>query len=409
MSKPNGINPRLIILALICLLLASSLTGCVPQAPYEQMIAAMKKANNLEYQEYVCKASMSLQSDDPEAQQMIEILSEVSYEFNMKLDKKEHRYYLAFDLLYKGENCGNLDLYCDMEKITVQSVFLGPKTFVLTWNDLQRLIQVYFGLQIQVSDYLPLLFETDEKAWEQVETALYDFYADYFRDKVTAGNQRVKLSVIEDGQEKNLTCKELLLQMDSDDFSQEEASRLLQGIFGNATVRSLIKDKITEFITIAKNNGDLATWPLTEEELIAFRDIIDSKIDYVLDLMTTSALQNESSSLSSVYDLNGKIRIDQQGLWRNMVTDQTMKYTNAETGETFQYKMTIEQNLVNPGQVPAFPDLLPEKTINIGQTSALDWETLTEDITVNFLTQVMFNPLFQDLARLSTEATDSGN
>ena len=117
--------------------------------------------------------------------------------------------------------------------------------------------------------------------------AFYDFYADYYQDKITAGDKQVKLAVIENDQEKTITCKELLLQMDSAAFSPEEISRLLQGIFGNPAVRTLIKDKITQFITIAKNNGDLATWPITEEDLIAFRDNIDDQIDHFLTQMVT--------------------------------------------------------------------------------------------------------------------------
>jgi hypothetical protein len=153
-------------------MLVTSLTGCVPKAPHEQMIAAMKKVNDLEYQELAAKASIILQSDNPENQKLYELINELSYEIILKLDKKDHRYFFGFNLLYKGVNCGNLALYCDMEKITAQSVFLGQRTFYFEWRDLQRLAQDFFDLQFQINDYLPLLFETDEKTWEQVEMAV---------------------------------------------------------------------------------------------------------------------------------------------------------------------------------------------------------------------------------------------
>lgn len=404
MSKLTGINPKLTVLVIIGLLLAAALTGCVPRAPHEQLVAAIKKVNDLEYQEMAAKASMSLQSDNAENQKIYELISKISFEVVLKLDKKDHRYFLAFDLLYKGVNCGNLALYCDTEKITAQSVFFGPKTFCFEWKDLQRLAQDYLGLQVQITDYLPLLFETDQKTRKQVEKALYDFYADYFRDKITAGNKRVELSVIENDQEKSITCQELIMQMDNDDFSPEEIGRFLQGILGNSAVRSLIKEKITQFITIAKNNGDLATWPVTEEELIAFRDNIDTQIDHFQALLASTAVQAGTAAVETSFtEMNGKIRIDKKGLWRNMLTTQTMAYTVPYTGEKIEYKMTIEQNLVNPGQKPAFPEYLPGEVINVGQTSSVEWEAIAEEISTNIFTQLLFNPLFQDIAQLGQE------
>lgn len=418
MAKPTGINPKLTIpyktakkrgllininlVTIICLVLVASLTGCVPKAPHEQMIAALKKVNDLEYQELATKVSMGLQSDNAENQRIYQVISQISYELTTKFDKKDRRFLFDCNLLYKGENCGNLALYCDMEKITVQSVFLGPKSFYFEWKDLQKLAQDYFDLQIQITDYLPLLFETDEKTREQVEMAIFDFYTDYFRDKITVSKERVKLSVIENNQEKNITCKELVHHMDNDDFSPEEVSRLLQGIFGNPAIRTLIKDKITQFITIAKNNGDLATWPVSEEQLIAFRDNIDAQIDHFLTLMVTGMVQTGTKIPPTSFG-EIKIRIDQKGLWRNMITNQTMEITDPNTGELIQYKMMIEQNLINPGQVPTFPDFLPTEAINVGQISAAEWEVLVEEISVNLSTQVMLNPLFQDIIQLSTE------
>ena len=101
--------------------------------------------------------------------------------------------------------------------------------------------------------------------------------------------------------------------MDSAAFSPEEMSRLLQGIFGNPAVRTLIKDKITQFITIAKNNGDLATWPITEEDLIAFRDNIDDQIDHFLtQIVTVLADTPTTTSPTSFTRMDGKILIDQK-------------------------------------------------------------------------------------------------
>lgn len=420
MNKPAGVNPKrtvtmnitekkvtllkLALVAIILLLLATAMTGCVPKAPYEHWVAALKKVNDLDYQEFVAKASMHFQTDDPEVQKIFQILNQVSFELTMKLDKEDHRLLFAFNLLYKGLDCGNLVLYCDLEKIVAKSVFLGPRSFCFEWKDLQPLVQNYFDVQFQITDYFPLLLETDEKTWEQVELAIYDFYAEYYRDKITAGDKQVKLAVIENDQEKTITCKELVLQMGNDDFSPEEISRLLQGFFAKPAIRTLIKEKITQFITIAKNNGDLATWPLTEEELIAFCDHADDQIDHFLAETVTAIVQAVmATSPTSLTEMEGKIYIDQKGLWRNMLTDQTKYFTDPYTGEVSQFTMRIEQKLNNPGQKPTFPEFLPWATINVGQTSAEEWATLGQEIYLSLFAQIMVNPLFQDIMQLSTE------
>ncbi len=420
MNKPTGVKPertalknttkkrgalsKFTLVAIVCLLLVTTLTGCVPKAPHEHYIAALKKVNDLEYLDYVAKASMRIEADNPENQALVQIFNQVSFEATLKLDKEDRRIFFDYNLLYKGVNCGNLTLYCDLEKISAQSVFLGPRIFYFEWKDLQPIVQKHFDLQFQITDYFPLLLETDEKTWEEVELAFYDFYADYYQDKITAGDKQVKLAVIENDQEKTITCKELLLQMDSAAFSPEEISRLLQGIFGNPAVRTLIKDKITQFITIAKNNGDLATWPITEEDLIAFRDNIDDQIDHFLTQMVTVLADTPTTtSPTSFTRMDGKILIDQKGLWRNAVTDQTMHITDPDTGDVAQFTMKIDQSLVNPGQKPTFPDFHSATMVNVGQTSAEEWAVLWEEIYIDIFTQAMVNPLIHDIIQLAAK------
>ena len=95
--------------------------------------------------------------------------------------------------------------------------------------------------------------------------------------------------------------------------------------------------------------------------------------------------------------------IDQKGLWRSMLADQTMHITNPDTGEVSQFTMKIEQNLVNPGQKPTFPDFLPAAMVNVGQTSAEEWAALGQEIYFNLFAQAMVNPFIQDIIQLGTE------
>ena len=177
---------------------------------------------------------------------------------------------------------------------------------------------------------------------------------------------------------------------------------MLQSIFANPATHTLIKIK-PQFITIAKNNGDLATWPITEEQLIAFRDNIDHQIDLFLNRMAVAITPGTAATPTSITQMNGKMYIDQKGFWRSMLTKQIMHSTDPITGESTQFVMTMEQKLINPGQKPSFPDFLPWAAINIGQTSANEWEDLLKNISLNLFAQVMTNPLIQDIMQVITE------
>ena len=100
MNKPTGVKPertalknttkkrgalsKFTLVAIVCLLLVTTLTGCVPKAPHEHYIAALKKVNDLEYLDYVAKASMRIEADNPENQALVQIFNQVSFEATLR-------------------------------------------------------------------------------------------------------------------------------------------------------------------------------------------------------------------------------------------------------------------------------------------------------------------------------------
>ena len=117
---------------------------------------------------------------------------------------------------------------------------------------------------------------------EEVELAIYDFYADYYQDKITVGDEQVKLAVIETVK-KTLICKECFA--DGYDVFPRKRQVAFTRPFGNPAVRTLFKDKSLSLLPLPRT----PTWRLTitEEELIAFRNNIDVQIDYYITRMGT--------------------------------------------------------------------------------------------------------------------------
>ncbi len=401
--KP-AVNPKRIIVVALIVLIALANTACIPgfftlkpKPPHEEVVAALKKVNDLKQQEYEAEFNFDIRSENPNLQTIYNIFSQCVFNVNTKLDKENKRCQVYWNIFYKDTDCGNFAFYGDFERLTLQSVFLGPKTFYFELKDLNRLAQEHFGLQLRIEDYLPVLFEIDEKTRREIETAIWDFYTKYYQDKITAGDQAVKLSVIENNREKKITCKELLLQMDQSAF--EETSELFRIMLANPALRTLIKDKITQLLSIAQQNGDLATWPITAEEILAFRDQLDATLDQLLAGMLTG-FTAAKTEIPQFFAFNGKILIDRKGFWRQMTASHTMQMTEAKTGEEVLFKVALKQSLINPGQKLTFSPFPAAEAINVGRLSAQEWKNLSQEISRNFLGQFSSNPLFQDLISL---------
>ena len=390
------------MLLLILALFMVTATGCFglfPKAPHEEMIAAAKKTNNLKELGYIAEMSFRIKSEDPELATFNQIFNEISIPFSINVDKMEKRGQLGFSVLYKGVDCGNLLLYADRERISAQSNFLGEKVFFFAWNDLQPLIQRYFNLQVQITDYFPLLFETKRKTSRQAETAIYDLYTDFYADHLTAGQKKVDVSITDGQQGETIVCKEIILQMGYEDLSLEESNRYFQALLENEAILALLQEKITQLVTIAKDNGDLATWPVTEEDLLSFRDNLDAFLAELATMIFTE--QQATQAVQPQTSLQGKFRIDRRGFLRNMVLSQVMEFNNLPTEEPLLVEVFTEANLVNPRHELTFTDFSGAELVDVGKLSAADGTVIGEEVAMNFINQLMFNPLIQDIVLLS--------
>jgi hypothetical protein len=391
------------ILLLVLAFFMVTATGCfglLPKAPHEEVIAAAKKTDNLREMDYTANLSFQIKSEDPQLATFVQIFNEISIPLRVKVDKNEKRGQLAFGINYKGKDCGNLLLYTDRELISAQSNFLGTKTFFFAWNDLQPLIQDNFGWQVQFTDYFPLLFETKRKTSRQAKAALYDLYTEFYAAHLTAGQKKVDLTITDGKQEETLVCKEIILEMGYEDLGLEASNRYFRALLENEAIISLLKEKITQLVTIAQNNGDLATWPLTEEELLYFRDNIDLCLDELADTLFPEE-QLTQAVLQPQMSLQGAFHIDRRGLIRNIALTQVMEYSDLASAEPFSAEIYMDINLLNPKQALTFIDFSEAEMVDVGKLSAEEGAEIGEELLMNLVAQLMVNPLIQDILQLS--------
>lgn len=405
-NAPKG--RKALFLILICLVLVTGIaavgyfTGIFrgePKTPYEEIIAASQKLYEFSTIEVSADINYCIMTDDPEMAAVNEILSNVTINLLEKIDRKENRLQLDLNLLYKGLNCGNLLLYFDMEKAALQSQFLGQKTICFEWTDSATVTsELLDGMQIHLEDYLPILIDKDNDALEQIQTASYEIFTEQFGESIRTNPEMANITLMEGGKEKTYACKEYLLNLKG---SQKISQEYLLAILEHKAIRSLFKEKISEFIEVAKNNGDLDTWPVTEEEIRSFTENLDDHWNVfttsIMDYFAMNAEVAEATQMESEF----KLRIDKSGIYRNLNLDQSLQMIDDASGSSINIKATTEMNLINLGKKLAFAEVDMSEVFNAGKASPAEWSTLGEEVTMSAIGQIMLNPLFQDIMKIS--------
>ncbi|HHU82336.1 MAG TPA: hypothetical protein GXZ26_04990 [Firmicutes bacterium] len=402
------IKKKIFLAACITLLLAMVilLSSCQkPRTPSEELIAAMKKTSDAET--FAASATFSFklesQTEDPKDQAINEILSNITLHLLQKCDQKDLRYQLDLNLIYKGQNSGSLILYADLEKITLQSPFLSPRPFVFNWEDLPALTSQYlYGTQIHITDYFPLIFDEGLTTFKQIRDAAYHAYANFLAERVEVNPKKAHITLAEVEGEKTYPCTEYILNLNYDETLQNDYIEFSVAILENETIRSLLKEKITGFVEIAKNNGDLVTWPWTEEEIMDFVANVEPNLDLLVEFFTDAYPTTAPSIPDNQMKTDYRISVDESGLIRAMVINQTISLPGEEnTSPNPVMNTALEMQWYNFGEQPAFLEFHPANAFDAGKASEEEWAAVIEEVKINSLGQLFINPLFQEIMRLS--------
>ncbi|NLZ43952.1 MAG: hypothetical protein GX894_03760 [Clostridia bacterium] len=373
-----------------------------PRTPSEELIMAMKKTYDYKTLEVNSSLNLEIQIEAPEAEKIQQILNNITLQAFQKSDEKNLRYQMDLKLLYKGQNCGSLTLYADLEKLVLQSPFLSPRPFFLSWKDFPALTSQYLdGVQVCIADYFPLLFDEKLSTIKKLEEAIYPAYADFLAGKVRKNPKKTSVTLVEKKGKTTYSCREYIVTLKNDETLQEDYKKFFIAILENTTIRNLLREKITAIIEIAKNNGDLATWPWTEEEIQEFAANLDTNLDQLVEFITGEYPQLTAPAPGSQMEVKYRINVDESGIIRAMVMDQTMGIPEAPVaGSEPVVKVFVETQMLNFGEEPEFMEFNPAGAFDAGRAPEEDWEAMIEEIKINFFVQLYLNPLFQELSDL---------
>lgn len=399
-------TPLFVVFITLLLVAVIVLSSCQrPRTPSEELIAAMKKT----YDSATFEASadfsfnMVFEIENPEDQAISEIFNNITLNFLQKCDQKDLRYQLDLNILYKGQNCGSFILYSDLEKIALQSPLLSQRPICFNWEDSAALTSKYLdGVQIHTADYFHLIFGEELLFFKQLQEASYAAYSVFLKDRVTVNRKKVPITLVEEEKEKTYTCKEYIVNLDNDGDLQKDYQEFLVALLENETIRALLKEKIEGFVEIAKNNGDLETWPWTEDEIRAFAGNLDTHLNQLVDIFVKEDGPFEvAPTLSNQMETNYKISIDKSGIIRNIFISQTLRPNEEESAVPEDISFTIDTHMFNFEKQQAFTELDPAGAFDAGKASEAEWTALKEEVTINLIGQLMMNPLVQDIMVLS--------
>ena len=398
-------TPLFMAIAALLLVVAMVLSGCQPKTHSEEVIAAVKKTFDYETIESSANLSFNLayETVNPTEQAFSELFNNISLHLLQKFDQKDLRYQLDFNLFYKGLNCGSFTLYADMEKVVFQSPFLYHKPFCFNWEDSPAFTSKYLnGIQIHSADYLRLIFDENLTTFKRLQEVYYAAYADFLAERVTVNKEKVHVTLAEKDEKKTFTCQEYILDLDYNETFVQDYQKFISAILKNETLLTILKEKIGEFVELAKNNGDLATWPWTENEIRDFAENLDTYLNQLLEVVMENIILSVDTSTSlNQIESDYRIRIDESGLIRNMAINQNQHYIKEEAAiSPLSINITMNFDLFNYGEQLAFTEFDPAGAFDLGKASETEWTTVREYIMMKAIEQIMVNPLLQDFIAL---------
>ena len=153
---------------------------------------------------------------------------------------------------------------------------------------------------------------------------------------------------------------------------------------------------------IAKSNGDLATWEWSEKrEIMAFSGELDANLDQLVETLVEQYMSLSTSSSAGQIEMDQRISVDNSGLIRASVANQTIQLKEENAGLNAMVSTSMEMQWLNFGEELTFIELDPAKAFDAGKASEEEWAAIIEEVKINFLGQLLINPLFHEIMNLA--------
>lgn len=411
-KKPLYIGIGAAIVAVILVVIALVNHMMVNADPMDRLIMATKKSVEYKSIDAVSEIKFNLESMPMEAMpaegaMVQQVLNDLSFKIIQKEDQEAEKGLLNTHILLKGNELTNIKLYYDKDMMVVEAPLFYDEPFYIKWDELDELVQNFESVgvpQIHAEEYKDFLFSLKDikDEFKNIDGASYEaFFKEKLEPYLTEGEEPVKITVENNGNEKEISVDEIALTFTMDQYSDLFTS-LLEKVAEDDAIQQIVKDKFIELSNIVLENGDYEFGGITkeqiEQEIADFDTTYDEGLDKIVDLYKNMNTMEQGEDIQQDMDITVVYQLDKDNNMRGSRVEENISVNDPSFDQPMEFSVTANSviNSINEAVDISTPDV-STTGINVSTTTLEEWNTLGQKIAMNLMGQVMSNPMLQDL------------
>ena len=273
------------------------------------------------------------------------LVNNMTMETKIMSSKSLSQNYYDINITYKKSQFIAMKLFVDKEGIVVSCPKLYKKNIFINWKDINKLQDKNpesSNVAINFDNYQSVLKLDNSKYYKDVSKKYLDSISQKLDPKITKKNSEDVDYVDVNGKNKTAVCDELDMNMTSSELNDIVKDLVLQAS-SDPNVKSLIKDKVKEFISVVDKNNDYSKWNFTKDDAKKFWDDFDNNYDEGVSNIKdgTENMDSQEKDISS--ELNFKFKIDSDNRLKEMDYKATVKSTDEDfKGFSFSINQTTK-------------------------------------------------------------------
>lgn len=259
--------------------------------------------------------------------------------------------------MYKDETFISGNFYVDNNILYFNFPQLYDGDFYIEIEELKRFLEDVSDFKnVKYEKYKQLLDVSDSLYFKNMSKDYYEFFKLNLEPNILkAGDTEVLVN--KNGDLKSVSCDMLTFNSDIARLTE----KFLIKIANDYNVKGFAKEKIQQFLDIAKANNDLEKFDITEDDIDNFNKKFDSNYDEFMEELKQEAVVNEKDV---PFDLKMNFKFDSKNIIRGMETD--IKIHENDTKFNVKYETVI--NAVGDDVIIGAPNYKKAKNIsNMGE------------------------------------------
>ncbi|MCT4688153.1 hypothetical protein [Vallitalea sp.] len=268
---------------------------------YEKLL----KANSIDLDYNFSFTDLDIQgmdTSDPQAALVANIIKDFSFDVNTKMDKKEHIMEGVINVNMQNNKLMAADFYVDKELVGINIPFIYDRTLYVTWDSLFNKIKEKTDISIDWKDYLELLDKDNYPSAKNIDKSKYNELTSEFVKGILGNITKESVRV----GDKNISCDKYPLQFDYSKM-MEFVFKIMDEMVTDKDAKAFIYevvDKVSEKIIA---NEDYTYFDITEEEfkngIEEFKNNYEDMLDELDGKTILQKMAEEGFDINTLTDL----------------------------------------------------------------------------------------------------------